>query len=338
MPRRVLQSPPLIVALLAAVVLTGCGVVGGAAPTRTPTPTTTATATSTPTATNTATATPTPTPEPTETPTPTPEPRVAVPGADGVPQGRTTVLRAPRDGGVSATAIFRGREYPMATDATGFWVPVGIGADLVPGRYTITINILDAAGAAIQTRISALEVLAFDFPVEHLEVPVDGPNGLRSPDEVQQEENIRQATYARVTPSKLWDGPLIMPAAGPISTEFGTGRSYNGGPVSLHHSGTDIAAPEGASVVAAATGRVVFSGLLTTRGLSVIIDHGLGVFTAYHHLSRTDVVEGQPIVQGQQVGLVGMTGLATGPHLHWELVVGGQNVDPVQWTLPGVAP
>ena len=106
----------------------------------------------------------------------------------------------------------------------------------------------------------------------------------------------------------------------------------------MHHSGTDFAADAGTPVIAAAAGRVAYVGLLTTRGNSVIIDHGVGVFTAYHHLSRIDVGVGEYVSQGEQVGLVGMTGLATGPHLHWELVVGGINVDPVSWTKPGVSP
>jgi murein DD-endopeptidase MepM/ murein hydrolase activator NlpD len=91
-------------------------------------------------------------------------------------------------------------------------------------------------------------------------------------------------------------------------------------------------------VGAAAHGIVAFAGSLTVRGVSVIIDHGAGVFTGYHHLSRIDVAEGQEVVAGQIVGAVGMTGLATGPHLHWELVVQGVNVDPVFWTFAGVAP
>lgn len=301
------------------------------------TATNTATATNTPTATATPEPTETPAPLPTETPVP-PPPAARAPTRDGLPQGRTTVLRTPRGTAAGATATFLGREYPMAADSNGFWVPIGVGASVAAGSYPITVSLLDAGGATVETKQYSVNVVATDFPVEYLTVDVGGPNGLRSPDEVQQEENIRTAVYARVTADKLWNGAFIIPAAGPISTDFGTGRSYNGGPVSLHHSGTDLAAQEGSPVVAAGAGRVAFSGPLTTRGLSVMIDHGLGVFTAYHHLSRTDVVEGQAVAQGQQVGLVGMTGLVTGPHLHWELVVGGQNVDPLQWTYAGVAP
>ncbi len=123
-----------------------------------------------------------------------------------------------------------------------------------------------------------------------------------------------------------------------MTTEFGTARGYNGGPVSTHHSGTDFGVDEGTPVSAAAAGRVAFAGQLTTRGTSVIIDHGAGVFTAYHHLSVIEVTEGQDVAQGQEVALSGMTGLATGPHLHWELIVGGVNVDPVEWTYPASLP
>jgi murein DD-endopeptidase MepM/ murein hydrolase activator NlpD len=70
----------------------------------------------------------------------------------------------------------------------------------------------------------------------------------------------------------------------------------------------------------------------------VIIDHGAGVFTGYHHMSRIDAAAGADIAQGAPVGAIGATGLATGPHLHWELIVGGVNVDPVFWTYAGVAP
>lgn len=253
-------------------------------------------------------------------------------------QGRTTVIRTPRNGEAGATAIFRGRQYPMASSESEFWVPIGVSPETPTGTYDVTINILDSRGALVEARSQAVQVAPTDFPVEYLTVPESGPNGLRSADDVQKELNIRAAVYAQVTREKLWSGPFIIPVPGPITTAFGTGRSYNGGPVSTHHSGTDIAADEGTPVMAAARGRVAFAGELTTRGTSVIIDHGWGVFTAYHHLSRIDVAEGQLVEQGQVIAAVGMTGLATGPHLHWELVVGGQNVDPVFWTFEGVAP
>ncbi len=338
MPRLNLRWPVLLTFSLAAcAALSGCSVVGGASATHTPTPTETPTATATPTVTPTSTPTPTPTatatPEPTETPVPEPPPVTL-----GLSQGRTLTVRTPRGSAAGATAIFRDRQYPMAADADSFWVPIGASYDVAPGNYELAINLLDPAGALIEVRSETVAVSATDFPAEYLQVPTDGPNGLRPPEEVQQELNIRARVYGQVSRVKLWQGAFTLPVTGPISTAFGTGRSYNGGPISTHHSGTDFAADEGAPVSASADGRVAFAGMLTTRGNSVIIDHGLGVFTAYHHLSRIDVTDGQMVTQGQIIAAVGMTGLATGPHLHWELVVGGQNVDPVYWTFAGVAP
>jgi murein DD-endopeptidase MepM/ murein hydrolase activator NlpD len=233
---------------------------------------------------------------------------------------------------------FRGDEQSMLDDGDAFWLPLGASAEAALGDSEVLVRLFDGGGAAVDTREATVSVTATDFPVEAIEVAPDGPNGLRSADEVQQELNIRAAVYARFTPRKLWSGAFIQPVQAPITTDFGTARSYNGGPPSLHHSGTDFGADEGTAVHAAAAGRVAFAGMLTTRGNSVLIDHGGGVFTAYHHLSRIDAAEGQDIAQGQVLGAVGMTGLATGPHLHWELVVGGVNVDPMPWTVPGVAP
>jgi murein DD-endopeptidase MepM/ murein hydrolase activator NlpD len=181
-------------------------------------------------------------------------------------------------------------------------------------------------------------VTAGNFAIEYLEVPANGPNGLRPPEDVAYEEGIRSSTYATFTQAKYWSGPFIIPVTGAVTTSFGTARSINGGPVSGNHSGEDFGAEIGAPVYASASGVVAFAGELTVRGTSVMIDHGAGVFTAYHHLSRIDVSPGTYVAQGNIIGAVGMTGLATGPHLHWELIVAGANVNPVSWTVPGVAP
>jgi len=318
--------------------LTGCGLVGSSGPTKTPTSTPTETATSTPTKTNTPlptnTPTTTPTPLPTDTPTP---PRISL-SSDTIPQGRTAVVRIGAGTAADALAQFAGRKYGMLHTGGMFWTVIGAGFGDAPGDATVTVTLFDAGGSVRETLSVPATIAHTDFPVEYLEVPTSGPNGLRPPDDVQRELNIRAQVYAQFTPQQYWSGPFVLPVNAPISTAFGTARSYNGGPPSLNHSGTDFAADLGTPVLAAAAGRVAFAGELTTRGTSVIIDHGDGVFTAYHHLSRIDVAEGQMVAQGQVIAAVGMTGLATGPHLHWELVVNGVNVDPVYWTYAGVAP
>jgi len=109
-------------------------------------------------------------------------------------------------------------------------------------------------------------------------------------------------------------------------------RSYNGGPFGSHHGGIDLAIEEGVPVAAANRGRVVVAEPLKVRGNVAILDHGLGVYSAYYHLSATRVEKGQMVEKGQIVGLVGNTGLSTGAHLHWEMRVTGATVDPLEWT------
>jgi murein DD-endopeptidase MepM/ murein hydrolase activator NlpD len=245
----------------------------------------------------------------------------------------------PAGSAASASANFRDRNYPLITDDNGFWAIIGAGDDADIGSDTITLTLFDGDDNVTETFPLAVSVTSTDYPIEYITVPpVGDPNGLRSADDVQTELDIRAGVYAHFAPEKLWDGPFILPSKGKFTTIFGTRRSYNGGPATVQHSGTDFAADEGSPVIASAAGRVAYVGLLTTRGKSVIIDHGAGVFTAYHHLSRMDVSAGDYVSQGEQIGLVGMTGLATGPHLHWEVIVGGINVDPVSWTKPGIAP
>ena len=123
-----------------------------------------------------------------------------------------------------------------------------------------------------------------------------------------------------------------MPVEGPIITEFGTQRSYNAGPVVGHHLGVDIAAPAGRAVLAPNRGRVARIDEVRLRGRVLILDHGLGVFTTYAHLAAVDVQIGQVVEPGQPIAKVGSTGLSTGPHLHWELWIGGASVDPLEWT------
>jgi murein DD-endopeptidase MepM/ murein hydrolase activator NlpD len=105
--------------------------------------------------------------------------------------------------------------------------------------------------------------------------------------------------------------------------------------LSAPHLGVDLAVPAGTPVIAAADGRVALAEGLRVRGNAVVIDHGLGVYTAYYHLSQIRVQPGQEVRAGDLLGLAGSTGLATGPHLHWELRVFGVPADPLGWVGAG---
>lgn len=334
----------LAIAPLLGIALSGCDALGGSSPTATPTATPTFTATNTPTVTPTPTSTPTPlptdtpTPEPTATTAPPPQPGGFVPEGRILPQGRTLVLRAAaREGAVRATALFRGDTFEMAPDAAGWWAVAGASSSAALGNFPVTYTYYDAGGGSLGAAPETVSVTYTEYPVEYITLPPGQAEGI-SAEAVQQELNIRAATFAVQTPSKFWSGPFALPVSGGVTGTYGDGRSYNGGPVSSRHSGTDFGADEGTPVGAAAAGRVAFAGYLATRGNSVIIDHGMGVFTGYHHMSRIDVAQGQDVATGTLVGAVGTTGLSTGPHLHWELVVGGVVVDPMFWTYAGDVP
>ena len=110
-------------------------------------------------------------------------------------------------------------------------------------------------------------------------------------------------------------------------SRFGLRRWINGERKNSH-TGMDIKAPEGQPVKAANSGRVALVGDFFFAGRAVFLDHGQGVYTMYFHLSKIDVEEGQKVSKGEVLGLVGMTGRATGPHLHWGARLGGARVDP----------
>jgi murein DD-endopeptidase MepM/ murein hydrolase activator NlpD len=127
--------------------------------------------------------------------------------------------------------------------------------------------------------------------------------------------------------------PSISPAAGYISSEFSTSRWHPILERPLPHTGIDIVAAHGAPVVATARGRVETVGYHAEYGLTVDINHGYGVVTRYAHLSKTVVHVGEIVERGQQIGRVGQSGLAVGPHVHYEVLVNGRATNPRRYIL-----
>jgi murein DD-endopeptidase MepM/ murein hydrolase activator NlpD len=143
------------------------------------------------------------------------------------------------------------------------------------------------------------------------------------------------ALASSITPEKLWNGVFQSPAPEPYqscwTSMFGNRRSYNGSEYIYFHSGLDFCGGVGTEIIAPATGQVIFASPLTVRGNTTMIDHGWGIFTGYLHQSEIMVHVGDLVQPGQVIGLVGGTGRVTGPHLHWEVWVGGVQVDPMDW-------
>lgn len=139
--------------------------------------------------------------------------------------------------------------------------------------------------------------------------------------------------WEQATPQPLFDGAFQTPVDSflTISSSYGARRSYNGGPYRTYHEGVDYAAYGGTAVTAPASGTVIVSEFLYVRGGAVIIDHGLGIYSGYYHLSSLAVEAGQTVQTGTLLGEVGTTGLSTGNHLHWDLLVNAVWVDALAW-------
>ncbi|MBN2808169.1 MAG: peptidoglycan DD-metalloendopeptidase family protein [Deltaproteobacteria bacterium] len=140
------------------------------------------------------------------------------------------------------------------------------------------------------------------------------------------------STYLKERQTLLNFTPSVWPVRGWISSAFGYRVSPFTGRRELHR-GIDIVNRAGTPVVVSADGQVVFAGYKTGYGKMVIVDHGLGKVTKYGHLSKIDVQNGDLLVRGQELGLLGNTGRSTGPHLHYEVVENGKVVDPVDYLI-----
>ncbi len=128
--------------------------------------------------------------------------------------------------------------------------------------------------------------------------------------------------------------PSIMPTAGWLSSAFNSSRMHPILHINRPHEGIDVSAPMGSPIEAPADGTVISAGWVTGYGNTIEIDHGFGIVTRYAHASRLLVQRGDMVKRGQRVALVGNTGLATGPHLHYEVHVNGKPVDPLRYVLP----
>jgi len=152
----------------------------------------------------------------------------------------------------------------------------------------------------------------------------------RRGNDVQVANKLYRALLSKTSKKKIWKGKFIVPASGVITSGFGKYRHYYGG-YSAHHKGIDIAASVGARIRSSNNGKVVFVGKSPAQGRNVLIDHGLGVYSCFFHLSEYYVKKGDIVNKGDVIGAMGNTGLSTGSHLHWGMSVNGRWVNPMNW-------
>jgi len=222
----------------------------------------------------------------------------------------------------AATVKIDGRKVRVAPDGSFVF---GIGRD---ASGAVLVSVRQPGTAVIEHRIT---VTPRDWPVERIAgVP---PETVNPPPKIaariKREQARVVAARARDDAREDYAQPFIWPVQGRISGRFGNQRIYNNTPKSPH-SGMDIAVPQGTPVKAPAAGVITFAAPdLYLTGGTVLLDHGHGVSSNFLHLSRLDVKVGDRVAQGQVIGAVGMTGRATGPHLHWGMNWFDVRVDPL---------
>jgi murein DD-endopeptidase MepM/ murein hydrolase activator NlpD len=197
------------------------------------------------------------------------------------------------------------------------------------GVYTMQLTVYPSAGTAVNVVLN-IQIVSGAYGSVSVILP-DDKIPLISPAVEDNEFNLLQSVTSQFNPERYFDGPLSLPATAVMNAPFGSRRSYNGGLFDHFHSGADFAGAPGSPVMASAPGKVVLADTLNIRGVSVMIDHGWGIYTGYSHMSERYVQLGDFVSTGQIIGIVGTTGRATGAHLHWELWVNGVVVDPMQW-------
>lgn len=244
-------------------------------------------------------------------------------------QGQTLVIKLRMPAEVALSGRFDGQPLDFYGDGDWRWALVGIPITAPVGRHAIELWAEEGGGRGVEV-VVPISVGKREFPMESIRL---SPRVARllEPGLIKAENERLARLTEETTPHKMWEGVWGLPVQGKITSVFGARRSYNGGPFVSHHTGVDFKAPEGTPVFAPAGGRVVLAEELAVRGKAVVLDHGLGVYSGYWHLSGIAVQAGEEVTRGQLLGWVGNTGLSTGPHLHWEVKVKGVHVDPLQW-------
>jgi murein DD-endopeptidase MepM/ murein hydrolase activator NlpD len=207
---------------------------------------------------------------------------------------------------------------------------LGVDLEKPPGQYELKVSGQKTAGEKIVCS-ARIAVKAGKFATERLRVRKEfvEPNPEQVKRANEERDRLREI-FDRVTPERLWDGGFRVPLDGVTSgSNFGKRRILNGNPGSPH-GGVDLPGTMGTPVHAAQRGRVVLAEELFFAGNAVVLDHGLGIYTLYGHLSEIDVKVGDTVEVGAVLGKVGATGRVTGPHLHWGLTVERARVSPLQ--------
>ncbi len=230
-------------------------------------------------------------------------------------------------------AEFDGLELPVYSVGEGLFEGiVGVPFDYRLGETAVKVVASTGDDESDQVLSLPFTVLEGDYGSETLKVSPRHVNPSKK-DLARIKRDIEETReiYRRVTPKRYWTGKgFIYPVDSLITSPYGKKRLFNG-EMQSYHQGIDMRAPTGTPIRAAGAGKVVLAKDLFFSGRTVILDHGYGLFSIYAHMSKLLVKKGQEVQAGKVVGLSGMTGRSSGPHLHFGTIIHKVKVDPVEF-------
>ncbi len=227
---------------------------------------------------------------------------------------------------------YRGNPFPLFPWDEGFLAVIGTSYRTDPGRKLLRVELFTGTGS-LEVFDTSVVVLAREFRKSYVTLPASKQVAVDTSLAKRKEEEYRAVTEAINAPFGIFHAilPLRMPCEEKISGTYGDERWYNG-KKGWNHAGVDFALREGTPVLAPCRGVVQMArDTFIRQGTFVLLDHGGGLKTMYYHLSKRLVEDGQIVNAGDTLGLVGSTGMATGPHLHMSVYVNGVPVDPLYW-------
>lgn len=248
---------------------------------------------------------------------------LALPKESAVPGG-IAIVSLGAESGQTAPRAWLGDQPVWVSAENGQWVAVvGLALDLPPGSFDLRVD------DGRTERHVDFAVHTKNYPAQHIRLKDSSKVTLSPADEARAVAEIAeiQKLKRHWREEEAVDLRFIQPAAGRLASRFGLRRFFNG-EARAPHSGLDVAIPRGTPIKATARGTVLAVGDYFFNGKTVFVDHGHGLISMVCHLDRIDVQAGEAVSQGQRVGLSGMTGRASGPHLHWSMVLNGVMVDP----------
>jgi len=217
-----------------------------------------------------------------------------------------------------------GKSWPWKRlDDTHVRTWIGIDLTAKPGRHNIEIR------SEKKRETEHIEVKKGSFRISRIEVKKKmAVFDAKSLKRIRADQAAIRATYSMQLPEKPSIGIGFQPVEGIVSTPFGAQRFVNGEPRSPH-SGLDIAAPEGTPIITPLRGRVLLAESMYLNGNTVVIGHGNGLVMVYSHMKKLAVHKGDWLEKGANIGAIGQTGRATGPHLHWGIRFNNARINPL---------